>query len=84
MMLKIRGISNAENLLMGVNRFGHCPTARVELNPPGSPWRGAGGGFQLERVVAERESAREGTVLTRESSSAQLGPFPRRAATREQ
>jgi hypothetical protein len=23
-MLKIRGISNAENLLMGVNRFGHC------------------------------------------------------------
>jgi hypothetical protein len=22
--LKIRGISNAENLLMGVNRFGHC------------------------------------------------------------
>ena len=60
------------------------PTARVELNPPGSPWGGAGGGFLLERVVAERESAREGTVLTRESSSAQLGPFPRRAATREQ
>ena len=26
MMLKIRGISNAENLLMGVNRFGHCLT----------------------------------------------------------
>jgi hypothetical protein len=25
-MLKIRGISNAENLLMGVNRFGHCLT----------------------------------------------------------
>jgi hypothetical protein len=23
-MLKIRGISNAENLLSGVNRFGHC------------------------------------------------------------
>jgi hypothetical protein len=27
-MLKIRGISNAENLLMGVNRFGHCLTPR--------------------------------------------------------
>ena len=26
MMLKIRGISNAENLLTGVNRFGHCLT----------------------------------------------------------
>jgi len=26
-MLKIRGISNAENLLMGVNRFGHCLTS---------------------------------------------------------
>jgi len=25
-MLKIRGISNAENLLTGVNRFGHCLT----------------------------------------------------------
>jgi hypothetical protein len=29
-MLKIRGISNAENLLMGVNRFGHCLTI-IEL-----------------------------------------------------
>ena len=27
MMLKIRGISNAENLLTGVNRFGHCLTS---------------------------------------------------------
>jgi len=27
--LKIRGISNAENLLMGVNKFGHCLTNRV-------------------------------------------------------
>ena len=25
-MLKIRGISNAENLLTDVNRFGHCLT----------------------------------------------------------
>jgi hypothetical protein len=25
-MLKIRGISNAENLLSGVNRFSHCLT----------------------------------------------------------
>ena len=25
-MLKIRGMSNAEHLLMGVNRFGHCRT----------------------------------------------------------
>src|SRR4030042_3189873 len=25
-MLKIRGISNAENLLPGMNRFGHCLT----------------------------------------------------------
>jgi hypothetical protein len=28
-MLKIRGISNAENLLMGVNRFGHCLTIKI-------------------------------------------------------
>jgi len=28
-MLKIRGISNAENLLMGVNRFGHCLTTEI-------------------------------------------------------
>jgi hypothetical protein len=28
-MLKIRGISNAENLLMGVNRFSHCLTVCV-------------------------------------------------------
>jgi len=28
-MLKIRGISNAENLLTGVNRFGHCLTLRM-------------------------------------------------------
>ena len=28
-MLKIRGISNAENLLMGVNRFGHCLTMEL-------------------------------------------------------
>jgi len=27
--LKIRGISNAENLLMGVNKFGHCLTVRL-------------------------------------------------------
>ena len=32
-MLKIRGISNAENLLMGVNRFGHCLTTRAEPKP---------------------------------------------------
>jgi hypothetical protein len=28
-MLKIRGISNAEILLMGVNRFGHCLTTSI-------------------------------------------------------
>jgi hypothetical protein len=28
-MLKIRGISNAENLLSGVNRFSHCLTTRM-------------------------------------------------------
>ena len=28
-MLKIRGISNAENLLTGVNRFGHCLTTSL-------------------------------------------------------
>ncbi len=28
-MLKIRGISNTENFLMGVNRFGHCLTVSV-------------------------------------------------------
>ena len=28
-MLKIRGISNAENLLTGVNRFGHCLTREL-------------------------------------------------------
>ena len=28
-MLKIRGISNAENLLSGVNRFGHCLTREL-------------------------------------------------------
>ena len=28
-MLKIRGISNAENLLAGVNRFSDCPTVGV-------------------------------------------------------
>jgi hypothetical protein len=28
-MLKIRGISNAANLLMGVNRFGHCLTLKI-------------------------------------------------------
>jgi hypothetical protein len=27
-MLKIRGISNAKNLLTGVNWFGHCLTPR--------------------------------------------------------
>jgi hypothetical protein len=29
-MLKIRGISNAENLLTGVNRFGHCLIAELD------------------------------------------------------
>jgi hypothetical protein len=29
-MLKIRGISNAGNLLTGVNRFGHCLTGPDE------------------------------------------------------
>jgi hypothetical protein len=40
--LKIRGISNVENLLMGVNRFGHCLTLwltvkRDALNKAGRP-----------------------------------------------
>jgi len=40
-MLKIRGISNAENLLSGVNRFSNCLTIEItragnhlRLNPP--------------------------------------------------
>jgi hypothetical protein len=33
-MLKIRGISNAENLLMGVNRFGHCLTVFICIRVP--------------------------------------------------
>jgi len=68
-----------------LDSWSHIPlscrlTAQVELNPLGGR---PGGGFQLERIVPERESAREGTILIRERSSALLGPFPRRAATRE-
>ncbi len=42
-------------------------TAPVELNPLG--WK-PGEGFQLERIVPECESAREGTILIRENPSA--------------
>jgi len=38
-------------------------------------------GSLFERIVPERESAREGTILIREA--VQLHPFPRRAASRE-
>jgi hypothetical protein len=39
-MLKIRGISNAENLLKCVNRFGHCLTGWPLTRPGGfSPGR---------------------------------------------
>jgi len=43
-MLKIRGISNAENLLMGVNRFGHCLTPRLSGERSESA---AAGGYTL-------------------------------------
>jgi hypothetical protein len=33
-MLKIRGISNAENLLTGVNRIGHCLTPPITGKQP--------------------------------------------------
>jgi len=32
--LKIRGISNVVNLLMGVNRFGHCLTSELSRRLP--------------------------------------------------
>jgi len=38
-MLKIRGISNAENLLTGVNRFGHCLTMLGLVRPEKFPVR---------------------------------------------
>src|SRR3989337_454258 len=46
-MLKIRGMSIAENLLMGVNRFGHCLTLRLSCGALGTPL----GSRQLQPVV---------------------------------
>ena len=45
-MLKIRGISNAENLLTGVNRFGHCLTSD---SPVSRKLRNAGRIFERQR-----------------------------------
>ena len=76
-MLKIRGISNAENLLTGVNRFGHCLTTRAELWPEGPSARAdcsrarisAGENdfhplVQLSGVVPETRSGSEANRLT--------------------
>jgi hypothetical protein len=53
---------------------GDAPT-RVELNPRRE--------FLLGRIVPERDSAREGTILIGSCTSAQLGSFPKRVALRE-
>ena len=46
MMLKIRGISNAENLLTGVNRFGHCLTfSSLVARSLGNPCEASGWAF---------------------------------------
>jgi formyltetrahydrofolate hydrolase len=51
-MLKIRGISNAENLLMGVNRFGHCLTLRIT----GWQWSAAELPVRVDTVVSDYRS----------------------------
>ena len=52
-MLKIRGISNAENLLMGVNRFGHCLTEESAASVASRLERLAGLFFFLQSVALD-------------------------------
>ena len=51
-MVKIRGMSKAENFLIGVNGFGHCLTPRITREQP----RPMTGGQHREtcRVVSRR------------------------------
>ncbi len=68
-MLKIRGISNAENLLMGVNRFGHCLTG-LRISGERTPELARVDGRPLQPLDGRREAPDRKRMLIRSPDGA--------------